>query len=491
ALNMAKDSPAHPRATADDSKSNAQPIRTCDNIHDLSLPTSTSKGLKRKLSNQSLNTQDSTDDKGYTQGGLQDLIEEDHTATSTVANTSLALKSRLLPLESSPLLVRAQEVPYVEYDLHRLKIHRIEDSHQRIYIPPMAKASLQARDDALFPLMDKVQEFLTAEREVMLILGDSGAGKSTFNRHLENQLWTNYNTGDPIPLHINLPAIHKPENDMITKQLQMYDFTDEQIKEMKQHREFILICDGYDESLLTVNLHKTNRLNQQGQWRAKMIISCRTQFLGSVYLDRFVPQGSDHYQHPALDLFQEAVITPFSKEQVEDYVNQYVLLLQRSLGSEDYMRMLTTIPNLMDLAKNPFLLTLALETLPDFVKGKKDLLAIRIVRVQLYDAFVAHWLRINKRRLESNTLSAQDRDIFDQLLDAGFIPMGVDYSTRLASAIFNWHGGNPVVQYDYHQDQRTWKDEFFGLQPMIRLLRESSPVTRTGNLFSFIHRSML
>ncbi|KAF9907768.1 hypothetical protein EC991_010638 [Linnemannia zychae] len=326
---MIKDSPAHPRATGDDSSSNAQPIRTCGNIRDLSLSTSKSKELKRELSNQSLNSQNSTNDKGYAQEGLQELTEEDNTASSTVANTSLALKSHLSLPEWSPLLVRAQKTPYLEFDLHRLKTQRIEESHQRIYIPPMAKANLQARDDALFLLMDKAKEFLTSEREVMLILGDSGAGKSTFNRHLENQLWTNYSTGGPIPLHINLPAIHKFENDMVTKQLQMHNFTNEQIKEMKQHREFILICDGYDESQLTVNLHKTNRLNRQGQWRAKMIISCRTQFLGSVYLERFVPRVDDHYQHPTLGLFQEAVITPFSKEQVEDYVTRYVPLEPR------------------------------------------------------------------------------------------------------------------------------------------------------------------
>ncbi|KAG0375129.1 hypothetical protein BGX24_009505 [Mortierella sp. AD032] len=432
------------------------------------------------------------DVKDYVQKALQDLAQESAFATPITAttSTSFALSSRFPLPESSPLLVRAQKISYLEYDLHEYRILRIEESHQGIYIPPMAKANLKARDDSLFSLIDKVEEFLTSKREVMLILGDSGAGKSTFNRHLEHQLWTNYTIGGPIPLYINLPVIHDPEEDMISKQLQMHYFSEEHIQEMKQHREFILICDGYDESQLTANLHKSNHLNQDDQWRAKMIISCRTQFLGPISLDQFAPQG-DHYQHPTLGLFQEAVIVPFSNIQVEDYVTRYVPLEPRPWVIGDYMRMLTTIPNLMDLVRNPFLLTLALETLPDITKGKKNLSTIKIARVQLYDAFVARWLSVNKRRLESNALSAQDRDIFDQLLDAGFVSMGVDYSTRLASEIFDKQGGKLVVQYVQPEDQSTWKAEFFGSEPVTRLLRESSPLTRTDNMFRFIHQSML
>ncbi|KAF9114250.1 hypothetical protein BGW39_003406, partial [Mortierella sp. 14UC] len=355
----------------------------------------------------------------------------------------------------------------------------------------MAKANLQARNDDLFPLMDKVQEFLAGDREVMLVLGDSGAGKSTFNKHLEHQLWTIYSKGDRIPLHINIPAIERPDQDMVTKQLQMYNFNDDQIREMKEHRQFILICDGYDESQLTTNLHKLNRLNQQGQWQAKMIASCRTQFLGPVYLDRFVPQGENHYQRPALDRFQEAVIAPFSKQQIEDYVGRYVPLEPRSWVSEDYMRMLTTIPNLMDLVKNPFLLSLSLEALPSVTKGQWDISNIKITRVQLYDYFVDEWLGANMRRLLSSALTKEDRVVMNELVDEGFLHLGADYSARLALAIFHEQDGNPIVQYTLRQDKNSWKTAFFGADPAVKLLREASPMSRTGNQHRFVHRSVL
>ncbi|KAF9144372.1 hypothetical protein BG015_000133 [Linnemannia schmuckeri] len=401
------------------------------------------------------------------------------------------LTSRLSQPESFPLLIRAQKIPYVEHDLHMMMKRRVEEQQLEVYISPMAKANLQAPDEELFSLMDKVQEFLASDRQVMLIHGDSGSGKSVFNRRLEYLLCTEYKRGGPIPLFINLAAIDNPQQDMVSKQLQFHNFNDDQILELKLHRQLVLICDGYDESQLMVNLHRTNSLNEPGQWNTKMIISCRTQYLGQSYLDRFRPQPTDRYKLAPQGVFQEAVIAPFSKEQIQDYVKKFVPLEPRTLCTHNYMYMLTTIPNLMDMVRNPFLLLLALEALPDIIKDTQDLSTIKIVRVQLYDSFVNHWLDVNKRRLQSNTLSKEDYDILEQLEEAGFTAMGVDYSTRLASAMYKHQNGKPIVRYVHLKDKTTWRVEFFGPDPEVRLLREASPLTRSGSYYQFLHRSML
>ncbi|KAG0366779.1 hypothetical protein BGX24_003539 [Mortierella sp. AD032] len=324
-----------------------------------------------------------------------------------------SLKAHLPTPASSHILSKMHNIPTVEYDLHKLRVQRLREAHLPVYIPPMAKANLQARDDDLFPLMEKVQEFLASDRQVMLILGDSGSGKSTFNTHLELVLLQSYTRGGCIPLFINLPAIERPEKDLITEQLKTNNFSEVQIQELKQHRRFVIICDGYDESQLTTNLHTSNLFNRPEQWNVKLVISCRSQYLGQDYRDRFVPQRVGHYNRPTLDFFQEAAIAPFSKKQIQDYVEQY------------------------------------------------------------------------------NVLSKEDRATLDYILDTGFVSMGVDYSVRLASAIFEKQEGNPVVQYIPGNDKNSWKVQFFGPDPEIRLLRESSPLTRTGSLFRFLHRSML
>ncbi|KAG0073849.1 hypothetical protein BGZ90_011247 [Linnemannia elongata] len=432
----------------------------------------------------------STFDQAVNQHALA-LFQELNLDNTPRSKHPYSLRSHLPIPESSPILAKVQGIPYMEYELYKLRMQRLNDAKLPIYISPMAKASLQSQDNAVFPLMEKIQEFLTGDRQVMLILGDSGAGKSTFNKHLEHRLWTEYKRGGPIPLFINLPALQNPVKDLMGEQLKEHNFSEEQIQELKQHRQFIVICDGYDESQLTVDLHNSNNLNTSGQRHVKLVISCRSQYLGQDYRDQFVPHGGGHYNHPCIDLFQEAVIVPFSTEQIKDYVEQYVPLEPRSWRTEDYMNKLTTIPNLMDLVKNPFLLSLALEALPGIVKGKQDLSVIKVTRAQLYDTFVEHWSEVNKRRLRSNTLSTEDRAVLDDLLDAGFISASMEYSTRLALAIFEKQDGNPIVQYVHYKDKNTWKSQFFGKDPEVRLLRDSSPLTRTGNLHRFLHRSML
>ncbi|KAF8932180.1 hypothetical protein BGZ47_011519 [Haplosporangium gracile] len=440
-----------------------------------------------------------------------------YTSDQAVNNTALALLQELnldntprnqhlyplrshLPIpDSSPILAKAQRIPYMEYELYRLRLQRLEEEQQAVYIPPQAKPSLHATDDELFPLMEKVQEFLTSDRQVMLILGDSGAGKSTFNRHLERQLWQSYKRGGPIPLFINLSDIDEPKHDMVSKQLRFHNFNEDQIQELKLHRLLILICDGYDESQQQVNLHRTNFLNQPGQWNTKMVVTCRTQFLGPSYQDRFKPQQFDRYSATLQDLLQEAVIAPFSNEQIKGYIDQYVqdtntrtLPGQAAVWSpEEYINKMRAIPNLMDLVRNPFLLTLSLSVLPKLVGSQQDVSSLRVTHVGLYDEFVKHWLETNKLRLQSNTLSKDEQDVLQMLMGDGFIAKGIDFQRRLADSIFKEQNGNPVVQYTHLRDKESWKAEFFSPDPQIRLLRESCPLKRTGSQFRFVHRSVL
>ncbi|KAK3837943.1 MAG: hypothetical protein JOS17DRAFT_379036 [Linnemannia elongata] len=379
----------------------------------------------------------------------------------------------------------------VEYSLHKYRQQRLKEYDQPVYIPAMAKASLQASDDTIFPLIDKVQEFLNSDRQVMLILGDSGSGKSSFCRNLEHHLWTNYNKSNHVPLYINLPNIDNPAQDLIEKQLLDLNFSDSEIQETKLHRQFILICDGYDESQQVANLHTTNRLNQRDGWTAKMIVACRTQFLSPVYLDCFVPQLEGCYSKPRLDLFQEAMIVPLLDEQVENFVARYVPLEPRSWVTEDYMRMLTTIPNLMDLVKNPFLLTLALEALPSVTQIQLTPSNINVMRIQLFEVFVTHWFSVNKRRLQSCNLYDDERQMLEYMLDDGIEPMGASFSSQLAQEIFDKQDGRPVVQYIHHKHKDTWKAEFFSQDPEVRLLRSLCPLSRSSSHHQFIHRSLL
>jgi predicted NACHT family NTPase len=395
------------------------------------------------------------------------------------------LKVTLPELASPSLLDRVQNRPDVEGHLRVLKRQHTKERDNAVYIQPQAKSSLQASDDTRFPLMDKVKEFLGSDQKVFLLLGDSGAGKSTFSHELEFDLWQSYtNKADRIPLHINLPAIDKPEVDMIAKQLRRDEFTEPQIREMKHYRKFILICDGYDESLQTHNLYMSNRLNQPGEWDAQMVISCRSEYLGSDYRDRFQPVNRNQQQDSPL--FQQAVITPFSNHQIHDYIKQYVSVNESLWHEEDYKEALDLIPSLKDLVKNPFLMALALDVLPRMVEPGQHLSSARVTRVALYDHFVEQWLERGKKRLTEKEMSPSMRETFEKLSAQGFTLNGIEYLKKFAVAIYKEQGGQPVVKYSQLIDQGTWKEAFFDSRAM-QLLHEACPLARNGNnIDSFI-----
>ncbi|OAQ31114.1 WD40 repeat-like protein [Linnemannia elongata AG-77] len=402
---------------------------------------------------------------------------------------------------SSPLLAQAQRFYGIDYDLHKLRAQRLEERDKILYIPPRGKFASDSSDQESFPLMEKALEFLASSRQVMLLLGDSGAGKSTFNLELENTLWKDYRKGDPIPLHIHLPAIDTPAQDLIVKQLRYYDFSESQIQYLKKHRQFILICDGYDESRLTGNLHTTNHLNKPRQWKAKVVISCRSQYLGLDYRARFEPAGNRYgYEAPA-DLFQEVFIASFSRAQIKLYVECFV---ERTLSDpaflpgqtpwvvDDYTNKLDAIPNLIDLVSNPFLLTMALRALPKVVKSEQALSDIRLTRIELYDIFTKDWLDTNKKRFESSPLSEQARTTFSLLCETGFYKEGLKYQKDLSEAIFEHQKGRPVVEYLHRREAQGWKARFFDLNSKETfILFESSPLTRSGHRYRFLHRSLL
>ncbi|KAF8946871.1 hypothetical protein BGZ47_011110 [Haplosporangium gracile] len=354
---------------------------------------------------------------------------------SGMFNGSFSLGSHLRPSIAHTFSPYHEDIPMVEHALQDLRKQRMDEYKQVVYIAPTAKSNLQASDDSLFSLMENVKEFLASNGQVMLILGDSGAGKSTFNRYME--------TGDRIPLFINLPGLERPEKEL------------------------------------------------PGQWDTKLLITCRTQYLGSDYRNRFVPKASSQYYRSADDLFQEVVIAPFSKDQIGNYVERYVPLEPRTWVKEDYMDKLTTIRNLMDLVKNPFLLTLCLEALPSVVEGKADLSRLWVTRTHLYDNFVEHWMAVNKRRLQEQKLSGDELKALEELLDDGFEKAEIKFQQDLATAIFREQEGRPVVDYTHRRDKDSWKVAFFSSEPETTLLRTASLLSRVANQFRFVHRSVL
>ncbi|KAF8978613.1 hypothetical protein BGZ46_006274 [Entomortierella lignicola] len=421
-----------------------------------------------------------------------DVSRELEIISTTTKQDSLVNKREFLyqdlsPPQSSQLLDRIQNIPGVEVSLQQLRRNRLKERSMDVYISPRAKANNQATED--FDLRSKVQEFLDSNKEVFLLLGDSGAGKSTFNRALETSLWDDYKAGGRIPLFIHLPTIDRLEHGMVEEHLSRNGFTEELILELKIHREFILICDGYDECQTIRNLYMSNQLNQTGQWRAQMVISCRTEHIGVDYLDQFRP--TDRNIRAKSNLFQEMIVSPFNKDQIEDYVDQFVSIVKPQWKSADYLQALDQIPNLQDLVKNPFLLKISMDVLPRLVELGGDFSEAQLTRIDLYDEFLAHWIDRSKIRFGEIDLSPAEAIAFKIILNFGFKEYSTTYLKDLATAIYENQGGNPVIKYLEQQDLKTWKARFFNMRDENCLLQQSIPLIRNGGQYRFLHRSVL
>ncbi|KAF9433415.1 hypothetical protein BGZ76_009496, partial [Entomortierella beljakovae] len=390
------------------------------------------------------------------------------------------------PPQSSSLLQNALSTPDVGSPLLKMMRNRTNDSNIDVYIAPRAKAHPRATED--FDLTSKVQEFIESDKKVFLILGDSGSGKSTFSRALEIDLWKSYkNDKKLIPLYVHIPTIENPEQNIISKYLCRHNFTDDEIRELKLTREFILICDGYDESNLTRNLYISNELNQGGNWRVKMIIGCRSDHTE----DRTMFHPTDHHDKRAARLFEEATIVSFNKDQIQEYVTQYVSKLNPLWRAEDYHQALKEIPNLHDMVSNPFILKIALEVLPEMHIAKEKYSTTLVTRVGLYDKFVIQWLDRSKVRLVDMEKNDDDQAILSEILRTGFQEHGFTYLKELATAIYDKQNGNSVVTYSGIRDRMTWKNEFFRTGGEKSFMVQAVPLFCNGDQFRFIHKSVL
>ncbi|WP_284271667.1 NACHT domain-containing protein, partial [Mycoavidus cysteinexigens] len=371
-----------------------------------------------------------------------------------------------------------------------LKQDQAFNETQQLYVEPRGQADLNGETET-FPLLSKVQKFLydkQVAKQVILLTGDSGAGKTTLNRLLEEQLWNNdEKESDAIPLFISLASIDKPEHDLIAKALRGRGLSEFQIQKLKKEKQkFVFILDGYDEIRQTQNLYVSNSINQSDGWQGQMVISCRSEYLGQDYRRCFQPKPLLQDKDTS---FQEIVIEPFSEEERNRYLEKYVEYNGMGGSAPRYKEALDQ-PHLKNLVSNPFLLRVVLEALPYLENEGKDRSVVQL-RLDLYDQFVRSWFERNQQRLSTQDLTGSKKEIFRELCDDGFVQHGIGFVKDLAVHLYVENAGKPIVEYSLFKDEGNWKESFFGREAKQQLLRETWPLSRSGNQYRFIHKSLL
>jgi WD40 repeat protein/serine/threonine protein kinase len=327
------------------------------------------------------------------------------------------------------------------------------------YIPPEATPDLQSSDR--ISAQKAITTFLEGKAKVLLILGDSGMGKSS--------LLAKVALSEPtrIPVLASLASVPRPEHNLMETLLQQQGLNGTEIESLKKE-PMLLVLDGYDEIATEENLYIKNQLQN---WNVKVIISCRTQRISRMqgdYKTRFSPP------HPRE--FEQLALAPFTPEQIEEYLIQHC----RSKELKPELNKLKAIPGLSELLSNPFSLFLVVSVFPQLAAAKKT-----ITRCEIYGAFLKQWYDQQWQRLISLKLVEEDADIPFE-----------DHATGLAVALFQ----ERTLTAHYCPDPKT----VFGTEasqvwapylddryhPYVPLLCEASPIAAHGNEWSFLHKSI-
>ncbi|KAG0366973.1 hypothetical protein BGX24_003463, partial [Mortierella sp. AD032] len=329
--------------------------------------------------------------------------------------------------------------------------------------------SLDAPDPPSRPLVTIAQEFLDGSMQVLLIVGDPGLGKSYFVRQLKRKLWEEYgSSNNRIPLLINLQDYSKTSSDLLGQVLEFEGFNPQQIQRLKgTERQFVLICDGYDEAQATFNIYNTNNFNTAGQWRVKLIIACRSDKIGLDSECELQPDA-EPYTFQKLSFFQMAVIVPFTLGQIKEYVDKYVahpphhnlqsseggqgaqqqlqpmsqdsqerqpVIPSRPWSAKEYMDALKDTPNLMELL------------LPLITPSTQDVPRSVISLDVLFKHIFVKLVEAGKQRLASKDLHLHEDSVFGSLLDYGFEGACMEYQRKLSFMIFKKQRGDPVYLF--------------------------------------------
>ena len=195
---------------------------------------------------------------------------------------------------------------------------RYEFDEQRLYV--RLQIGVGHHDDDPKDALEVVESFLSESSQGgLLLLGNSGHGKSLFSHWLVAHLWERWERRDLefIPLFVLLTGL-KIDKDWFAHWLEAKcKLTGEEINELRQQKLFV-VCDGYDE--LGEDFAKKNISQYLGlQWQIKIMITCRTEAL--VNMD---DSKRDNLFAPPSGTLIKWVTQDFKPGQINDYIRRYI-----------------------------------------------------------------------------------------------------------------------------------------------------------------------
>ena len=345
-----------------------------------------------------------------------------------------------------------------------------------LYIP--ARGDYTAECTHPKPMVEHVSEFFDSDNtQVMLLLGGSGSGKTLFGQYLTQQLTAQ--KGAITPIWISLPGLKNPKTQLMEEGLKANGVPESQIAAYKK-KPLVIILDGYDEVKDLGNLYESNRLSE---WSAKVIITCRPEFLQGKNLPALFKPKEGRYT--------ECFVAPFSPNEITSYLEKYIAIHKPKWNLQRYQAEMERFPGLKQMIETPFMLHIIAKVLPDIVdqyQGQKD--QMTLTRRALYEQFMEQWFKKHIEKWKSQGkigLLDQGLTLSKTNPDAQRIAVLRLYAENFAKKLYS-----AKIDAISSKAPYPWVQALFDNSPRSNLIRSACPLKRTGeDSYGFIDKSII
>ena len=397
-------------------------------------------------------------------------------------------------------------------------LQELDEKSFDIYIEPLG--TLKSEPEKKLKVPSLVKDFIEGSKQTLLLLGDSGTGKTLLSTKIAQQLWHDEKT-KYWPIYIYLPTLLNEDGRLRPKLLETHLESNcylekKEIAFLKTKKvKLLLILDGFDEVKWKGNIVSLNALNK---WQIKLLCTCRPEAL-QLYQD--YQQYFCYSEKYTLreELLTEMTLCPFTSEQIDDYCLEYLKKLpaqeykqlpEQWQKLETYQRYLKILPGLTDLVQTPFILSMVIQTLPGIVE--QQMLQIKnsnqtheqlfieqqhLTRVELYRRFTQQWFDTQASRLQKKQgsllndlkgslaeyLAVYAKNLAMQQLQAGKLDPALKSEETLHNYLLIPTEKELLECYQKHDQDLLEKN--------IEDIRGGCLLKTQGKAFRFLHKSLL
>ncbi|WP_203234027.1 NACHT domain-containing protein, partial [Actinomyces sp. 565] len=353
-----------------------------------------------------------------------------------------------------------------------------------------------------FVAIDRLQKWAVDHsahsNRVCALLGDLGTGKTTtsilFARRLLDEYEDEADADVPLPFYFDL-------RDLTTSRLSNFGLrsmleqmigqssphpanVDQVIETIRSH-ECIVIFDGLDEVLVHLEEREGQKLtrgllqvltltNDVGEALSKLMLTCRSQYFRSVR-DEISFFSNQNRERVRGEDYLVLTMLPFEEKQILEYLERNV----PDSNPQSLLEMISSIHDLRSLAKQPVMLNMIRDVLPDVEQALAD--GRRFRSVDLYGRFVDRWL---ERDDGKHTLKPEHKRILMsrmavEVWKSELRTWPADWMETWMLRFLDDHRELKLEYRDWMPDQ--WKQD----------LRTATFLSRRGDVFTFAHSSLL